>query len=188
MHELHPHDESHAYRFCPRCGRLEKRSLKPTEPERLVCPRCGFVFYIDPKIAVGTIIRSDGRAHRARAPRHRAGIRQVGVPRRLRRPRRAAHVGGDARSARGMRPRRSARRTGEHLLVRRPRAGHHRLRGHGRRRTLCADDECLEAAEFTTRTFRGTSWRSAARATRCETTWRGYCIRCLRSRCAYRRR
>lgn len=60
MHELHPHDESHSYRFCPRCGHgLEKRSLKANEPDRLVCSRCGFVFYIDPKIAVGTIIRSD---------------------------------------------------------------------------------------------------------------------------------
>src|SRR5262245_30202621 len=59
LHELHPHDESHAYRYCPRCGHgLETRSLKPNEPDRLVCPRCGFVFYIDPKIAVGTIIRS----------------------------------------------------------------------------------------------------------------------------------
>jgi 8-oxo-dGTP diphosphatase len=56
---LHPHDESHAYRFCPRCGgTLERRLLKSTEPERLVCPQCGFVFYIDPKIAVGTIIRT----------------------------------------------------------------------------------------------------------------------------------
>jgi 8-oxo-dGTP diphosphatase len=56
---LHPHDDSHAYRFCPRCGgSLERRTLKATEPERPVCTRCGFVFYIDPKIAVGTIIRS----------------------------------------------------------------------------------------------------------------------------------
>lgn len=55
---LHPHDDSHAYRFCPRCGgALERRVLKATEPSRLVCTRCGFVFYIDPKIAVGTIIR-----------------------------------------------------------------------------------------------------------------------------------
>jgi 8-oxo-dGTP diphosphatase len=60
MQDLHPHDESHAYRYCPRCGHaLEKRSLKANEPDRLVCPRCGFVFYIDPKIAVGTVIRSD---------------------------------------------------------------------------------------------------------------------------------
>jgi ADP-ribose pyrophosphatase YjhB (NUDIX family) len=34
--------------------------LKPTEPERPVCTRCGFVFYIDPKIAVGTIIETSG--------------------------------------------------------------------------------------------------------------------------------
>jgi 8-oxo-dGTP diphosphatase len=54
---LHPHDDSHAYRFCPRCGgALERRLLKPSEPERPVCTQCGFVFYIDPKIAVGTII------------------------------------------------------------------------------------------------------------------------------------
>jgi 8-oxo-dGTP diphosphatase len=57
---LHPHDDSHAYRFCPRCGGvLERRILKSTEPERPVCTRCGFVFYLDPKIAVGTIIRSE---------------------------------------------------------------------------------------------------------------------------------
>jgi ADP-ribose pyrophosphatase YjhB (NUDIX family) len=56
---LHPHDDSHQYRFCPRCGSpLERRLLKSTEPERLVCTGCGFVFYIDPKIAVGTIIRT----------------------------------------------------------------------------------------------------------------------------------
>ena len=61
--QLHPHDESHAYRFCPRCGgALERRLLKAAEPERLVCTRCDFVFYIDPKIAVGTIIEAgDGR-------------------------------------------------------------------------------------------------------------------------------
>jgi ADP-ribose pyrophosphatase YjhB (NUDIX family) len=58
--DLHPHDESHAYRFCPRCGGpLERRRLKPTEPARLVCEACGFVFYVDPKIAVGTIIRAE---------------------------------------------------------------------------------------------------------------------------------
>jgi ADP-ribose pyrophosphatase YjhB (NUDIX family) len=58
---LHPHDESHAYQFCPRCGgALERRVLKATEPERPVCARCGFVFYIDPKIAVGTIVETSG--------------------------------------------------------------------------------------------------------------------------------
>ncbi len=59
------HDEAHAFRFCPRCGAaLARRLLKATEPERLVCTgtACGFVFYLDPKIAVGTIIDvGDGR-------------------------------------------------------------------------------------------------------------------------------
>jgi 8-oxo-dGTP diphosphatase len=53
------HDDAHTFRFCPRCGAaLERRLLKSTEPERLVCcdGACGFVFYLDPKIAVGTII------------------------------------------------------------------------------------------------------------------------------------
>ena len=45
------------YRFCPACGgALEKRLLKASEPERLVCSACGFIFYLDPKVAVGTII------------------------------------------------------------------------------------------------------------------------------------
>ena len=52
-------DESHAFRFCPRCGgAMERKLLKATEPERPVCARCGFVFYLDPKIAVGTIIKT----------------------------------------------------------------------------------------------------------------------------------
>lgn len=47
------------YRFCPTCGAaLEQRRLKAGEPERPVCPRCGFVVYLDPKVAVGTIIRA----------------------------------------------------------------------------------------------------------------------------------
>ena len=47
------------YRFCPACGgSLAARLLKAGEPERLVCGACGFVFYMDPKVAVGTIIRT----------------------------------------------------------------------------------------------------------------------------------
>jgi len=46
-----------AYRYCLRCaGAFEWRRLKPFEPERPVCARCGFVLYLDPKVAVGTII------------------------------------------------------------------------------------------------------------------------------------
>jgi ADP-ribose pyrophosphatase YjhB (NUDIX family) len=40
-------------------GALEPRVLKETEPTRLVCVNCGFVFYLDPKVAVGTIIRDE---------------------------------------------------------------------------------------------------------------------------------
>ena len=51
------------FRFCPTCGGpLGSRSLKAGDPDRLVCGQCGFVFYLDPKVAVGTII-SDGSGH-----------------------------------------------------------------------------------------------------------------------------
>ena len=56
---MHPHDEI-PYSFCPLCGAdLELRSVKPTEPDRLVCKRCGFIFYQDPKVAVGTILENE---------------------------------------------------------------------------------------------------------------------------------
>jgi 8-oxo-dGTP diphosphatase len=52
--------EPPAYRFCHSCGgRLETRRLKTTEPERPVCTACGYVVYLDPKVAVGTIIRAE---------------------------------------------------------------------------------------------------------------------------------
>jgi len=48
------------FRFCPACGGvLESRLLKDSEPARLVCTACGYVFYLDPKLAVGTIIADD---------------------------------------------------------------------------------------------------------------------------------
>ena len=57
--DAHPHGDSAAFRFCPRCGGvLEPRRLKPTERDRPACVRCGFVLYLDPKIAVGTIIET----------------------------------------------------------------------------------------------------------------------------------
>jgi len=56
--ELHPNDDAHTFRFCPKCGgNFERRLLKASEPERLVCTKCSYVFYLDPKIAVGTIVR-----------------------------------------------------------------------------------------------------------------------------------
>jgi ADP-ribose pyrophosphatase YjhB (NUDIX family) len=60
---LHSHEVNPPYRFCPVCGSpLEPRVLKASEPKRLVCTSaaCRFVFYLDPKMAVGTIIRVAG--------------------------------------------------------------------------------------------------------------------------------
>ena len=59
MADQHPHDKAHAFRFCPRCGHaLEHRMVKSGEPPRLTCSACHFIFYLDPKVAVGTIIRT----------------------------------------------------------------------------------------------------------------------------------
>jgi ADP-ribose pyrophosphatase YjhB (NUDIX family) len=56
----HHHDD--APRFCSRCGgTLVPSLLKPGEPERPVCQTCGHVVYLDPKVAVGTIISNDSR-------------------------------------------------------------------------------------------------------------------------------
>ena len=62
------HDHHHAhhhggggYRFCPRCaGPLAPRTLKSNEPKRLVCEKCSFIFYQDPKVVAGTICTLDG--------------------------------------------------------------------------------------------------------------------------------
>ena len=49
------------YSFCPKCGgSLCRRSIKAGEPDRLVCLSCQFIFFLDPKVAVGTIIPHDG--------------------------------------------------------------------------------------------------------------------------------
>ena len=49
------------YSFCPKCGgTLDSRILKPSEPPRLVCVQCQFVFFLDPKIAAGAIFSLDG--------------------------------------------------------------------------------------------------------------------------------
>jgi ADP-ribose pyrophosphatase YjhB (NUDIX family) len=42
-------------------GALEARSLKAADPNRPVCVACGFVVYLDPKVAVGTIITMESQ-------------------------------------------------------------------------------------------------------------------------------
>lgn len=60
------------YKFCPLCGgALEQKVIHPKEPPRLVCSRCQFVFYLDPKLAAIAIIPYQGGvvlARRAIAP------------------------------------------------------------------------------------------------------------------------
>lgn len=56
---MHQHEP--AFRFCPVCGgALATRPLRAGDRDRLVCRACGFVFYLDPKVAVGTIVRVEG--------------------------------------------------------------------------------------------------------------------------------
>jgi 8-oxo-dGTP diphosphatase len=50
------------YRFCPKCGgALHSKQLKESEPERLVCRECEFVFFLNPKVAAGTLFHRDGK-------------------------------------------------------------------------------------------------------------------------------
>ncbi len=54
---MQPHEHGSAYRYCPACAqRLESRQLKMGDRKRLVCVGCGNILYLDPKVAVGTII------------------------------------------------------------------------------------------------------------------------------------
>lgn len=49
------------YRFCPRCGGpLASRILRAGDPPRLTCRACGFVFFIDPKVATGAVFTLEG--------------------------------------------------------------------------------------------------------------------------------
>ena len=49
-----------APKFCPHCaGRLAPKMID--KRERLVCPDCGFIFYISPKVAAGVLIEEEGR-------------------------------------------------------------------------------------------------------------------------------
>lgn len=60
-HECQHHGDIH-YRFCPVCSHtLQTQVIKSFEPARLVCRRCGYVVYLNPKVAVGTLGALDGK-------------------------------------------------------------------------------------------------------------------------------
>lgn len=49
-------------RFCPLCAAALRRAPVPPDlREQAVCPGCGFVFYLNPKVVAGTIPEEDGR-------------------------------------------------------------------------------------------------------------------------------
>lgn len=48
--------------FCPRCAvALEDRFVEPEGRVRRICPGCGFVFYLNPKVAAAAIPREGPR-------------------------------------------------------------------------------------------------------------------------------
>lgn len=57
--EYHHDPEFH---YCPVCShRLDTVDLKASEPSRLVCRSCGFVFYLDPKVVVCAVLEMNAR-------------------------------------------------------------------------------------------------------------------------------
>tara|TARA_B100000029_G_scaffold496267_1_gene562365 strand:+ start:2062 stop:2628 length:567 start_codon:yes stop_codon:yes gene_type:complete len=58
--ENHLHNDQALERFCSRCGAmLVFRKVKASEPKRPSCTRCGHIVYLDPKVAVGTVITNE---------------------------------------------------------------------------------------------------------------------------------
>ncbi len=147
-------DDPLAYQFCPRCGGpLERRLLKASEPERPVCARCGFIFYIDPKIAVGTIIERESGGlvlvRRAIEPGYGKWVFPGGyVDRGETLPSAAIR---EAREECGLDVRLDALVNVYSYAGRAPVIVVYAATAVGG--TVCVDDECLEAAEFTAATI-----------------------------------
>lgn len=48
-------------RFCPLCAAsLVREAVPPDQREQAVCPRCRFIFFLNPKLVAGTIPERDG--------------------------------------------------------------------------------------------------------------------------------
>jgi 8-oxo-dGTP diphosphatase len=46
--------------YCPKCATPLVTQLVETTPRR-VCPGCGYIYYVDPKVAVGVLVMENGR-------------------------------------------------------------------------------------------------------------------------------
>jgi 8-oxo-dGTP diphosphatase len=56
------HEYPRNVRFCPMCGGgLEKRIVAPDHKENKVCAKCGFVYFLGPKLVAGCIIADGDR-------------------------------------------------------------------------------------------------------------------------------
>jgi ADP-ribose pyrophosphatase YjhB (NUDIX family) len=56
------HHQDPEFKFCPVCGeRMKARKIKDNEPSRLVCGRCEFVLYLDPKVVACSILEQNGK-------------------------------------------------------------------------------------------------------------------------------
>lgn len=58
-------------KYCPKCAHQLVEKLVDGR-ERLVCEKCGFIFYLNPKVATGTLIEEEGKVvlvRRGVAPR-----------------------------------------------------------------------------------------------------------------------
>jgi 8-oxo-dGTP diphosphatase len=69
-HHRRPHAANHQLqheyprnvRFCPLCGgALEVRIVAPDQKENPVCTRCGFVYFLSPKLVAGCLIADGNR-------------------------------------------------------------------------------------------------------------------------------
>jgi len=53
---------NYQFEFCPVCGgKFQTLNLKEHEPSRLVCSKCGFVYYLDPKLVACAIVEKEGK-------------------------------------------------------------------------------------------------------------------------------
>jgi ADP-ribose pyrophosphatase YjhB (NUDIX family) len=49
-------------KHCPRCGGpLQERYIEVEQHLRKICSDCGFIFYLNPKVVVGTVPQQDSR-------------------------------------------------------------------------------------------------------------------------------